>query len=287
MSFTVVNDGTAQPPADTGARLLVVRILSAAVMLPAAVAAVVSGTPFFEILVVAAAVAMAWEWSRICAEGRFAREGFLFVALVLIAVAAAAAGRFDIALVLVVTNTGAFYFAARDGEEARAVWSAAGMVVIALPVVCLIWLESASAAGWPVVIWLFAAVWATDTGAYVFGRLIGGVRLVPRISPKKTWAGLIGGAICAAAWSAGWGWWLGAPSPTMLAVAGALTAVVAQAGDIGISLVKRRFGVKDASALIPGHGGMLDRVDGLTTTAPLLALVVLATEGNRAPWLGV
>jgi phosphatidate cytidylyltransferase len=129
------------------------------------------------------------------------------------------------------------------------------------------------------------AVAATDIGAFFAGRLIGGPKLAPRISPKKTWAGLIGAMLASAA--------VGvifaavdprAPSGGVLMVAGALLAVIAQAGDLGESWVKRRFGAKDSSHLIPGHGGLLDRVDGLIAAGAALAVFQWVSDGSLLTW---
>jgi phosphatidate cytidylyltransferase len=136
-------------------------------------------------------------------------------------------------------------------------------------------------------LWLLLTVVVTDTGAFFAGRLIGGPRLAPRISPKKTWAGL-GGAVVAS-------FALGlvfasfdpsAPPAATLALAGASLAVIAQTGDLAESWVKRHFGVKDSSGLIPGHGGILDRVDGLVAAAMALALVQWASAGRLLAWGG-
>ena len=124
-------------------------------------------------------------------------------------------------------------------------------------------------------IWLVLAVWFTDTGGYFFGRAIGGAKLAPRISPNKTWAGLGGGVLLASIWS---GFWLTAGGQHSLALTvavGAGVAVLAQIGDLSVSAIKRRYGVKDASGLIPGHGGLLDRLDGMLLTAPVVAFVLL------------
>lgn len=287
MNSTVVNDGMAQRPASAGPRSLSVRILSALVLLPVAVAAVVSGTPYFEVFVMVAALAMSWEWARICGDGHPGLHGYLFIAITVLALGAAALKRFDLALVVAVTGAAAVYYAARAADGTQAPWMAGGVLAIAIPVISMIWIGSSPGAGWQAILWLFGAVWATDIAAYGFGRWIGGARLMPSISPNKTWAGLLGGIACAALWSLAWGWWLGAPSLMLLVLVGAVAAVIAQAGDLGVSKVKRRFGVKDASGLIPGHGGVLDRADGLMGAAPALAIVLLLTEGNRVPWLGL
>jgi phosphatidate cytidylyltransferase len=120
-------------------------------------------------------------------------------------------------------------------------------------------------------LWVLGVVWATDTGAYIAGRRIGGPKLAPRVSPNKTWAGLFGGiaaaglvGLAAAALVAGVSPWIAAPLSAAL-------AIVEQAGDLFESAVKRRFGVKDSSNLIPGHGGVLDRVDGLLSVSLAVA----------------
>jgi phosphatidate cytidylyltransferase len=132
------------------------------------------------------------------------------------------------------------------------------------------------------VFWLFAVVWATDTAAYISGRLIGGPKLAPRFSPNKTWAGLIGGALAAALVGVIAATLMGdAPMPSM-ALASAGLAVVAQAGDLVESALKRRFGVKDASTLIPGHGGVLDRLDGMLFAAPVFVALMMWTGGVQS-----
>jgi phosphatidate cytidylyltransferase len=131
-------------------------------------------------------------------------------------------------------------------------------------------------------VWLLLVVWTTDIGAYFAGRSIGGPKLAPRISPGKTWAGLVGGMAAAGLVGglltalAGAGFWLAAGL-------GALLAAVAQAGDLFESRLKRHAGVKDSGHLIPGHGGLLDRIDGLVFAAPTFALVVALMGQGAAP----
>ncbi|MEX0839493.1 MAG: phosphatidate cytidylyltransferase, partial [Parvibaculum sp.] len=114
-----------------------------------------------------------------------------------------------------------------------------------------------------------------DIGAYFAGRFIGGPKLAPRISPKKTWAGLIGGMMGAAMVGMGTSLWIGLGSPVLLALIGVGMTVIEQAGDFFESALKRRAGVKDSGTLIPGHGGILDRVDGLVAVAIGAALLAL------------
>jgi phosphatidate cytidylyltransferase len=145
--------------------------------------------------------------------------------------------------------------------------------------VALIWLRNDAPAGRDLMLWLVVLVWAVDIGAYVAGRLIGGPRLAPGVSPNKTWAGLAGGVGLAAATSAGFAGANGHSHLLSPAALGALLGCTAQAGDLAESWVKRRFGVKDTSGLIPGHGGLLDRVDGLLIVALVVALISAADEG--------
>ncbi|MBL8834095.1 MAG: phosphatidate cytidylyltransferase, partial [Rhodospirillales bacterium] len=156
---------------------------------------------------------------------------------------------------------------------------------IGVPVVCLVWLRGEDNAGLAAILWLLASVWATDIGAFFAGRTIGGPKLAPRLSPNKTWAGLFGAMI-----SAGCVGWAASrlvpdgPSAAALIAAGAVLAVVAQAGDLLESAVKRRFDAKDSSALIPGHGGLFDRVDGLLTAAAAFAAFQWLTGGRLLVW---
>ncbi|MDE2016555.1 MAG: phosphatidate cytidylyltransferase [Hyphomicrobiales bacterium] len=161
--------------------------------------------------------------------------------------------------------------------RARAGWAAAGVLYAASPLVATLLLRFDWPYGFVAAFWLFAVVWATDTMAYFGGRLIGGPKLWPAVSPKKTWAGFLVGAASGAAASA-----LFAPEPSRwrldLAL-GLAASVASQGGDLYESAIKRRFGVKDSGALIPGHGGVMDRLDGYLAAAAMIALVGVARAG--------
>ena len=149
--------------------------------------------------------------------------------------------------------------------------SSVGVLFTALPGIALLWLRRDEPLGAQAVFFVVGAVVATDVGAYFCGRLIGGPKLWPQISPNKTWAGLLGGVAAAALVGALVARWIPGASLSHLMAAGAVLAVAAQAGDLAESALKRRFGTKDTSALIPGHGGFMDRVDGLSTAAMIAA----------------
>lgn len=151
-------------------------------------------------------------------------------------------------------------------------WGLAGLFYVAIPCASLLWLRELDL---KLVLYVLFAVWATDIGAYFAGRIIGGAKLAPAISPSKTWAGLGGGMT--AAGIVGGLCHLFSPYPLTIwsaIIFAMVLAVIAQAGDLFESWLKRRAGVKDSSSLIPGHGGILDRVDGLIFTLPLFAIMV-------------
>ena len=150
-------------------------------------------------------------------------------------------------------------------------------------VVALLWLRHQPAHGRETVVWIVVCIWATDIGAYVVGRSTGGAKLAPRISPGKTWSGLFGGMAWAAVVSAAVGYAFGLGETIALAAIGAGLAVVGQIGDLVESAAKRGAGIKDSGTLIPGHGGLLDRIDGLVAVLVVVALVRLVVGGGW-PW---
>lgn len=254
--------------------MLLTRALSALVMAPVALVAVWLGSPYFDILIAVAGAIMAWEWDRMC-RGRFGMTGRLLAviavlaALIAVAYPVVAAGLVWVGCLLIAAMS-------------RSAWLSLGTLYVGLPVVALVWLREAG--GVETMFWMFGIIWATDTGAYAAGRTIGGPLLAPRISPKKTWSGLLGGMTASAAVGAAFGLYLDLSGWVGLAVFSAVLAVVAQIGDLFESSVKRRFNVKDSSSIIPGHGGVLDRVDGLIAAAPVVALASLAFGGGLEMW---
>ncbi len=167
----------------------------------------------------------------------------------------------------------------------RIAWLAGGLVIIVVPSWALLYLRADSVAGIETVFWLLAVVWAADTGAYAFGRWIGGPKLSPVISPMKTWSGLIGGV--GSAGVVGIITAMVLEKQGFLGLSGWSAAIggVSQAGDLAESWVKRHFGVKDTSGIIPGHGGLFDRVDGLLAAAVAVAGIALVGKGSLLTWM--
>ena len=220
---------------------------------------------------------LAWEWGRLCI-GRF-EEGAVVLAVMAVAVAVAGQYRPLIGVALVLGAAGIAPMASSLGGRA-ALWLRVGAFYIGIPILALSWLRHHNRA---IFLWLLLLVWATDIMAYLVGRTAGGPKLMPRVSPKKTWSGLVGGMLGAAGVGAVAAAYAGQPVVVLAAVSAGL-AVCAQAGDLAESWVKRYFGVKDSSQLIPGHGGLLDRLDGLLAAAPAAVLLCLVDPQRFAEW---
>jgi phosphatidate cytidylyltransferase len=154
-------------------------------------------------------------------------------------------------------------------------WVFIGLVYIIVPIYILVWLRNYEPAGLQFVLWFFVVIWATDTGAYFSGKIIGGPKLAPRVSPNKTWAGFFGGIGFAVIMSL----FLKVYAHPMIGLwviitAGVLLSIIGQFGDLLESWCKRRFGVKESGSMIPGHGGILDRIDAILLSAPIAALML-------------
>jgi phosphatidate cytidylyltransferase len=265
------------------------RIVSALALAPLPIAAIWFGGVWLVLLTGLAAAVMAWEWGRLCRGGRASapvapRTEGVVVAVVLVTVAISAIGAAGFAVVATLIGAGIAFWAARREPEMKPAWTALGTLWVALPCISLLWLARQESGGRATLLWLLAVVWATDIGAFAIGRSLGGPRLAPRWSPRKTWAGLIGGSICAALAGGATALILGIPSAAPLILLSAGLAIVAQFGDLAESLAKRRFGVKDSSDLIPGHGGLLDRLDGLLAAIPAVALLTLIGGRSVLAW---
>ena len=260
------------------------RLISAAVLIPLALAAIYLGGWLLVLFVALGAVLLANEWDRLCGgDGLRGSVGIVHAGVVLAAALLSGAALYGAALAL--AAVGAVGVAVISIQfERRAAWPAAGVIYLSLPIIALIWLRGETEAGRASLLWLFVLVWATDTGALAVGRSLGGPRLAPRISPNKTWSGAIGGLACAAAVGALVAWLTGDAAIALLVGLSVGLSLVSQAGDLVESAVKRHYGVKDSGSLIPGHGGILDRVDGLLLAAPAMAAVAILNDGSALLW---
>lgn len=263
---------------------LPLRVISSLVLAPLAIgAAYYGGWPFLLFWLVAA-IAVLWEWNGLVAD----RQGRIVTiagwAGVVAGALALGVGRPVLGLLIAVAAAG--FVAVLVSPERRG-WVVVGVPYAAAVVFSPVLLRVDEANGFAAIMLLFAVVWGTDVAAYFGGRLIGGPKLWSRVSPKKTWSGALVGSVFAI---------LGGVIVAKLAGVGNLAAVAglsfllsaaSQAGDFFESGIKRRFGVKDASQLIPGHGGLMDRLDGFVVAAALAALIGVARGGFEAPSHGL
>jgi phosphatidate cytidylyltransferase len=166
-------------------------------------------------------------------------------------------------------------------------WMIAGLIYAGALLLAPILLRRDGAHGFTALMFLFAVVWATDIAAYFAGRAIGGPKLMPAVSPNKTWSGALGGALGGVAAGLIVVQCAGIAIAPALVILALILSVVAQGGDLLESAIKRHFGAKDSSALIPGHGGLMDRIDGFLTAAAAAVMVGLARGGLEGPARGL
>ncbi len=282
--------GPPEPAASRGGRWadLGKRTASAAVLAPVALACVWFGGWGWGLIVLIGAVGLAYEWSMLCRTD--SHRGGLAQAAIMLSVAGAAVFALLSWVGMIVVALLAGCLACWLISRSRAL--VAGLLYVGLPLACLAWLRELNGlsgnggevVGRDDVVFLIAVVWASDIGAYLAGRLLGGAKLAPSISPGKTRSGAVGGLMasmlvgeCVAQ----------ALMPGPFGHAAAIACVLgvaSQAGDLLESWIKRQFGVKDSGWLIPGHGGLLDRLDGLLAAAPAAACIAVTAGQGGVLW---
>lgn len=253
------------------------RLIAGAVMAAVALAVAYAGPKPFALLVIAVALIMCWEWGRVVRGEEFGlafvvHAGTIIVAGVLAAVGLPALGGVAVAIggiILLVMPLGP-----------RQAMSAAGVAYVGFPTVAMLWLRADVSLGFVAILFIFAIVWGSDIGAFAAGRTIGGPKLWPRVSPNKTWAGFLGALAAGLVSGLIFAQVVSGASSLVLGTNGMLLAFVAQMGDLAESALKRQFGIKDSSAIIPGHGGVMDRAD--STVAVSVAVSILALLVNPA-----
>ncbi|MCP4619106.1 MAG: phosphatidate cytidylyltransferase [Bradyrhizobium sp.] len=276
-----MTEGEAAPaaPAEQGSSNLLMRVLAAVVLAPLAIAIAWLGGWPWTLLVMLVTAGLYVEWLLVVGLAREWRATVPGVAALLIAGICLIAGRLDAALIAL----GIGFVAVALLPPQRRNWSATGFFYAAAAEVASVLVRQDPVNGFAALFFVLLVVWAADIGGYFAGRGIGGPKLWPRVSPKKTWAGAIGGfigglAVAGVFAAAGSG-----KTGPLLALAGFLS-VISQLGDLFESAVKRRFGVKDSSHIIPGHGGLLDRLDGFV--AAVVAAAILGFLRGGADGVG-
>lgn len=257
------------------------RVVSATVLVPTVVAAVWLGGPWILALALICVALLAREWGKISAPKAPRAVGAVVGVFCAVAVIAAFLHQFFIAWAVVAVGAFLAGLIARGAVERRAD-AAYGVVYIAPAVIALVWVRSLPDGLWWTLL-LFVVTWFADIFAYVAGSILKGPKLWPQISPNKTWSGFVGGLVAAT---------IGAVLVAYFAqlkliwpaaaLVGFLGGLATMAGDLWESMLKRRFGVKDSGDIIPGHGGLLDRVDGLMFAAIVIAAVRLVDHWGWA-----
>jgi phosphatidate cytidylyltransferase len=263
---------------------LALRVGSALVLVPLAIGTAYLGGWLFALFWGAAAMGVLWEWTALVARNDQRSVPLTGGASLALAVVLVAAGHLLAAVV--VLAMGAIGAASLALAERRT-WVAGGIPYAGALALAPIVLRADDADGFLAVIFLFAIVWTTDISAYFAGRALGGPKLMPQVSPNKTWAGAFGGLIASVVVTLALAKMAGLTALFALAMLAVVLSVFAQGGDLFESFLKRRFHAKDSGHLIPGHGGLMDRLDGFVSASVAAALIGLARGGFEAPGHGL
>ena len=295
-----MKDVSALPVSNFRKSNLTIRVISAIVLMPIVIVSTYLGYPYFNLLVGICAGLIAWEYNWIVSSGRLDYGGKGLIISLIGAVLVASLKNFIMASFFLVATSFIFlgFGAAKIIKSTKtlkglpkmekvsypinSLWLVAGMIYMGGACITLIWIRNEWDNGLLTAIWLLVLVWASDTGAYAAGRIIGGAKLAPNISPKKTWAGLVGCVLSACIVGAVIADISNIENFYRLVVISGFVGLVSQMGDLIESSIKRHFGVKDSSNLIPGHGGVLDRVDALLAAIFAAAFLYMF---NQAPLL--
>jgi phosphatidate cytidylyltransferase len=274
------------PPETLSARRsnLTLRILSSLVLAPLAIAAAYFGGVAFIAFWALAAIAVLWEWDNLVCTIERNQVFTIGVAALLGAAVMLALGRHVTAAGLIALS---FLGSAVLAPATRRFWCAMGTIYAGALLIAPVLLRRDAELGFAAIVLLFVVVWSTDIAAYFIGRALGGPKLMPRVSPNKTWSGAAGGTLAAVLGGIMVTQQIGAGSLVIAGAIALLLSVVSQAGDLLESAIKRRFAAKDAGHLIPGHGGVMDRLDGFVAAAVAGALIGVAHGGWEAPARGL
>ena len=273
--------GNGAEPSDERQHLrgLLPRIVSGSILGLITLGSLYAGPKPFSLWVLIIVLFMSWEWGRVV-RGHKLDSSFLVHAIVVCAATVlAAVGQPAFGLITLIIGA-ILVLTLNLGESGRV--SAAGVFYVGLPAICLIWLRASVPEGFAAVLLLLAIVSASDIAAFAAGKMVGGFKLWPSVSPNKTWSGLISAMLAGGLVGAVASYFIQGTSAVYLTVIALLLGLTAQLGDLAESALKRGFGVKDTSDLIPGHGGFMDRMDGVVAVALVAGLLALAIN-YKAP----
>ena len=283
MSFIAVSAVTVPPEVEAPeAGSLGRRAVSALVLAGVGVLAISAGGILFDAAVLLVAALLVWEWARL-ADRSAVRPGAagvsLLVALAIGLALSPSSIAFGLVVALAVIWLGTSLIAAPSGG-----WISLGVLYVGAWAVAVFWLRADPTGGREAVFWLVSVCVATDSGAYFIGRILGGPKLAPRLSPKKTWAGCIGGLLCAGVLGYVAAPYMRMSDAALLAAASVGISIAAQLGDLLESAAKRRYGAKNSGSLIPGHGGLFDRFDSIIGATLAVAVACLFVGRSVIFW---
>ena len=248
----------------TKLRSIIKRTVTSLILAPAVIGCLYAGYPFLQLLVFVAGTMLAWEWSRMGPNSRGAFYVALYVFVVGVAVLLGSWLAFFISLFL-----GLILAFIKSKGETRRKLLILGVPYISVGLGAIVWLYEL--VGFAVTLWFVLVVWMVDIGGYVVGCSVKGPKLAPKISPNKTWSGLFGGMLFSVGISTAFCYYVGAEAHSLYyGILAAMVAIISQIGDLIESAIKRSLNLKDSSDLIPGHGGVFDRIDGLIFAAPVV-----------------
>ncbi|MBT6330236.1 MAG: phosphatidate cytidylyltransferase [Kordiimonadaceae bacterium] len=250
-------------------------------MAPVAGYIILSGGLAFLILIGVLTILILYEWNGICEKKPLSLLFFVqvFCSLLLMFQISENSPYIDYSIISSLISIAAVSFLIK----AKVRWALLGFLYAIIPTLCFLIIQQNY--GGVVLLWMMLVIWAMDTGGYFAGKNIGGPKMSPKISPNKTWSGLAGGTILAMIAGSAYGAFMqGSNVPlfndaTILLILSGLFAILSQLGDLAESAVKRKFAVKDSGAIIPGHGGIMDRVDGVLFVAPAVVIVINVLYG--------
>jgi phosphatidate cytidylyltransferase len=257
-----------------GGRNLMQRIVAALVLIPLALALAYAGGAAWTALVTVVAIGLYVEWLMVVGEVKAISVTVSGAVALALSGVCLALGLVDFAVIVLGLGVVVVVVLAAGHRS----WAAAGFLYTAAAELASFMVRFDQHYGWFALVLVLLVVWASDIGGYAAGRSVGGPKLAPRVSPNKTWAGAIGGFVGSLVVAAGWAA-TGPGKIVPIMLIGAVLSVASQLGDLFESAVKRRFGVKDSSHIIPGHGGLLDRLDGYVAAIVLAAILGLVRGG--------
>lgn len=279
-----VNPQNPALPSAVGRNNLVLRVSSAVVMVPLALGAAYLGSFTFLIFWTIAALGVLWEWDGlVCAHDK--KPVFTIGCVTIIGASLLwAINRPIPALILIALG---LLGVATLASKVRRAWCVAGLAYAGAMLMATLALRADPSLGFWAIVFVFMVVWSTDIVAYAAGRVLGGPKLMQRVSPKKTWTGAIGGLAAGIVGGMAVAKLAEIDNVAALGLVAFVLSVASQAGDLLESAIKRQFSVKDTSWLIPGHGGLMDRLDGFITASVAAIIVGIFHGGIKAPGGGL